>query len=127
MICPCSGMPPGTDFDHCCRPALDGEIWPTTAEALMRSRFTAFARGDENHLFRTWHAKTRPADLGVDDDTEWLGLEILSTTGGGVDDATGTVHFRAKFRDRLGDQVLEENSSFVRRAGRWMYLEALEK
>ncbi len=91
----------------------------------MRSRYTAFARGDENHLFRTWHPKTRPADLGVDDRTEWLRLEIIGTTDGGEDDATGTVHFRARFRDHLGDHALEENSSFVRRAGRWMYLEAL--
>ncbi len=92
----------------------------------MRSRYTAFVRRDENHLFRTWHAKTRPVDLGVDEDTEWRGLEILHTTDGGVGDATGTVHFRAKFRDHLGDHVLEENSSFVRRAGRWMYFDALE-
>lgn len=126
MICPCSGMPAGTDYDRCCRPALDGEIWPTTAEALMRSRYTAFVRGDENHLFRTWHAKTRPADIGLDHDTEWLGLQILDTTGGTESDETGTVHFTAKFRDHLGDQILEENSSFVRRAGRWMYLEALD-
>ena len=126
MICPCSGMPPGTDFDDCCRPALDGETWPTTAEALMRSRYTAFVRGNEDHLFRTWHAKTRPDDVGVDDATTWLGLEIVSTTDGGPDDATGTVHFRARFRDHLGEHVLEENSSFVRRAGRWMYFEALD-
>ncbi|WP_166971232.1 YchJ family protein [Brevibacterium atlanticum] len=125
MICPCSGLPPGTDFDRCCRPALDGETWPATAEALMRSRYTAFVRGDENHLFRTWHPKTRPADLGVDEQTQWLGLDIIDTTDGGEDDATGTVHFRARFRDHLGEQELEENSSFVRRAGRWMYLDAL--
>ena len=92
----------------------------------MRSRYTAFVRGKEDHLFRTWHAKTRPDDVSVDDATTWLGLEIMSTTDGGPDDATGTVHFRAQFRDHLGEHVLEENSAFVRRAGRWMYLEALE-
>ena len=92
----------------------------------MRSRYTAFVRRDENHLFRTWHAKTRPVDLGVDEDTEWRGLEHPPHHGRGSRDATGTVHFRAKFRDHLGDHVLEENSSFVRRAGRWMYFDALE-
>ncbi len=119
-------MPPGTDYDRCCRPALDGEVWPTTAEALMRSRYTAFVRGDDDHLFRTWHPRTRPADPGADPGIEWLGLTILATTDGGVEDSTGTVHFRAYCRDHLGEQVLEEKSAFVRRAGRWMYLEALE-
>lgn len=125
MICPCSGMPPGTDYAHCCGPALDDGVWPTTAEALMRSRYTAFARSDENHLFRTWHARTRPSDMGIDDDTEWIGLTILSTTDGGPDDAEGTVHFRARYRDHLGEHTLEENSRFVRRGGRWVYLDAL--
>src|SRR5699024_1529689 len=41
MICPCSGMPSVADSDHCCRPALDGEVWPTTAEARIRSLYTA--------------------------------------------------------------------------------------
>ncbi|MGO2036279.1 MAG: YchJ family protein [Brevibacterium sp.] len=126
MICPCSGRPPGTTYDLCCRSALDGEIWPTTAEALMRSRYTAFALGNDYHLFRTWHARTRPADVGVDDDTTWQRLTILDTTDGGENDTTGTVHFRAAYTDHLGDHVLEENSMFVRRAGRWMYLEPLE-
>ncbi|SMX89431.1 SEC-C motif-containing protein [Brevibacterium sp. 239c] len=126
MICPCSGMPPGADYDNCCRPALDAETWPTTAEALMRSRYTAFARGNEDHLFRTWHAKTRPRDIGLDSDTVWLGLEIMDTTDGLETDETGTVHFRATCRDNLGEHTLEENSAFVRRAGRWVYLDALE-
>lgn len=92
----------------------------------MRSRYTAFVRGNEDHLFRTWHAKTRPTDIGLDDETTWLGLEILGTSDGGESDTTGTVRFRAKFRDHLGERTLEENSSFVRRAGRWVYLDALD-
>lgn len=119
-------MPPGTDYDQCCRPALDGQRWPTTAEALMRSRYTAFDRGNEDHLFLTWHPKTRPVDIGIDATTTWLGLEIVDTTEGTETDDTGTVHFRATFRDHLGEHTLEENSSFVRRAGRWVYLDALD-
>ncbi|MCF2571972.1 YchJ family protein [Brevibacterium sp. UCMA 11754] len=119
-------MSPGSDYDDCCRPALDGQAWPTTAEALMRSRYTAFARGNEDHLFRTWHAKTRPADIGLDTDTTWLGLKIIGTTGGSESEETGTVHFRATCRDHIGEHILEENSSFVRRAGRWVYLDAID-
>lgn len=126
MICPCSGMPPGTAYDDCCRPALDAQKWPITAEALMRSRYSAFVLGNEDHLLRTWHARTRPADIGLDADIVWLGLEIVDTTDGSETDETGTVHFRATCRDHLGEHILEENSSFVRRAGRWVYLDALD-
>ena len=92
----------------------------------MRSRYTAFARGNEDHLFRTWHAKTRPTNIGLDSETAWLGLEIVDTTDGLETDETGTVHFRATYRDRLGEHTLEENSLFVRRGGRWVYLDALD-
>ena len=92
----------------------------------MRSRYTAFDRGNEDHLFLTWHPKTRPVDIGIDATTTWLGLEIVDTTEGTETDDTGTVHFRATCRDHLGDHTLEENSSFVRRAGRWVYLDALD-
>lgn len=118
-------MPPGTEFAHCCRPALDGEAWPNTAEALMRSRYSAFAVGNADHLFRTWHARTRPREIEIDPDTTWLGLDIVGTTGGGPEDTEGTVHFRAKYRDSLGEHILEENSTFARRAGRWVYVSAL--
>nr|WP_316226808.1 SEC-C metal-binding domain-containing protein [Bradyrhizobium sp. SZCCHNS3052] len=42
MQCPCgSGLP----YDRCCGPYLDGDDQPPTAEALMRSRYTAYTRG----------------------------------------------------------------------------------
>ncbi|MCB1240613.1 MAG: SEC-C domain-containing protein, partial [Tetrasphaera sp.] len=50
--CPC-----GTSLSYaaCCRRfVVDGELAPT-AEALMRSRYTAYAMGSGDHLFRTWH------------------------------------------------------------------------
>ncbi|WP_369805756.1 YchJ family metal-binding protein [Mycobacterium sp. 1165178.9] len=31
----------------------------------MRSRYSAFAYGDSGYLFRTWHPRTRPADVAV--------------------------------------------------------------
>lgn len=92
----------------------------------MRSRYTAFALNNADHLFRTWHPRTRPADLGTDDLVTWTGLDVIRTTGGTEDDDTGTVHFRAHWTDRLGEHVLEEDSAFVRRAGRWFYLHAIE-
>ncbi len=84
----------------------------------MRSRFCAFAVGDEPYLRRTWDPATRPRRLDLR--LRWTRLEIRGATGGGPDDTVGTVEFRA--HHTAG--VLRENSRF-RRAddGRWLYVD----
>jgi SEC-C motif-containing protein len=47
--CPCAS---GKKLDACCGPWLAGAE-PPDAEALMRSRFTAYALGKAEHLWRT--------------------------------------------------------------------------
>lgn len=84
----------------------------------MRSRYSAFVTGNVDHLFRTWHPRTRPQDL-FDTGTGWLGLEILDVVGGAQGDETGIVEFIAK--NTAGDQ--HERSRFQKRAGRWFYLD----
>ncbi len=96
----------------------------------MRSRYTAYALGSTDHLFRTWHARTRPADVGTDERVRWVGLDLLDTVDGGVDDVSGVVEFRAHWvSDDDGPTrrgTVEERSRFTRRAGRWVYLGAEE-
>ena len=90
----------------------------------MRSRYAAYALGDWDHIFRTWHPRTRPDDLGdaaPDSGPIWTGLEI---EGSGLDDdAHGWVTFRASYRSPSGDGVLAEHSRFEMRAGRWLYVD----
>ena len=90
----------------------------------MRSRYSAFARGDADYLFRTWHPRTRPAEVTVDPAVSWTGLEVIDTEAGGPDDGRGEVEFTALFEcgGRVGS--LHERSRFERRAGRWFYLDA---
>jgi SEC-C motif domain protein len=83
----------------------------------MRSRYTAFVRGDVEHLLRTWHPDTRPATLELDPSVRWTGLEVLDRVGGGLFDVEGVVEFRAHHRDG----VQHERSRFARDAGRWVY------
>jgi SEC-C motif-containing protein len=92
-----------------------------TAEQLMRSRYCAFVVGDAPYLVRTWHPRDRPDPLEVAPDPGWLRLEVLDTTGGGEDDETGEVEFVATHVDG----PLHERSRFVRRAGRWVYLDGV--
>lgn len=90
----------------------------------MRSRYSAFARGDADYLFRTWHPRTRPVDVTVDPSVSWTGLEVIDTVAGGADDDVGEVEFTARFESHGRAGSLHERSRFVRRAGRWFYLDA---
>ncbi len=116
--CPCGS---GSSLDGCCGPLLRAETLATTAEQLMRSRYSAYALGDLDHLIRSWHPRTRPRDLRLDPDVAWLGLVVHETSAGGPTDASGTVRFTARYRDATGNHSLDENSGFARRAGRWVY------
>jgi SEC-C motif-containing protein len=91
----------------------------------MRSRYSAFVAGDAGYLLATWHPSTRPRDLELDDQVRWTGLEVLTTTGGGLLETEGTVEFRASYlRDGVAG-AQRENSRFVREAGRWRYLDGV--
>lgn len=91
----------------------------------MRSRFTAFALGDVDHLLATWHPSTRPADVDIDPEVRWYRLDVESVTGGGPFDDRGEVAFRAHHRSSGGRGVLSERSRFVRVDGRWLYLDGV--
>lgn len=81
----------------------------------MRSRYSAYAVGDLDHVFRTWHPRTRPDDLSSAPGLTWTGLTIL---GSGDD----WVEFVASFdRDGVAGE-LHEHSLFEQRAGRWVYV-----
>lgn len=119
--CPCcSGLP----YDECCGPLHAGAPAPT-AERLMRSRFSAFARGLPEYLLATWHPRTRPADLELDAALRWQVLEIVRTESGGPFDTVGVVEFRATWRGPDGPGVLQETSRFVREDRRWSYVDGV--
>ncbi|MFP5021731.1 YchJ family protein [Pseudonocardia phyllosphaerae] len=115
MSCPCGT---GRPEDACCGPVLDGRPAPT-AEALMRSRYTAFVRGDAAYLRSSWHPSTRPRKLRLEPGSVWTGLEIVGRSGGALFDTDGVVEFRA----HRVDGVLRERSRFVKEDGRWLYLD----
>jgi SEC-C motif-containing protein len=91
----------------------------------MRSRYSAFVVRDAAYLLRTWSSATRPADLQLDDDIRWTGLEILNSTDGSPFHTEGTVEFRATYQSggRPGHQ--QELSRFTRENGAWVYVEAV--
>lgn len=114
--CPCGS---GRPYAGCCGPLHDGQRAATTAVELMRSRYCAFVVRDEAYLTRTWHPRTRPAALELDRGPQWLGLTVLATADGREGDQSGEVEFEAAH----SEGVLRERSHFVRRAGRWVYVD----
>ncbi|MCB7136021.1 YchJ family protein [Cellulosimicrobium marinum] len=128
--CPCGT---GDTYGACCgrhHAALRGDgaggAGAPTAEALMRSRYSAFAVGDADYLLATWHASTRPGTLDLDDDVEWRRLDVVRTEAGGPFDDAGVVEFVAHHRsrtDRTDRGRLHEVSRFVREDGRWLYVD----
>lgn len=115
--CPCGGG----SYASCCEPFHTGRAEAPTAEALMRSRYSAFALGLGDYLWRTWHPRTRPADVELDD-TVWTGLEILDVEDGSERDQEGVVEFVAHYRSGRRGGTMRERSRFERRGGRWLYL-----
>lgn len=118
LNCPCGSTRPLAD---CCQPYHQGKLLPATPEALMRSRYSAFALGLTDYLLHSWHASTRPAHLEPDAQTDWKALSILEAPAPASHQ--GRVHFQAFFRERNRWQVLEETSRFVFEGERWWYLD----
>ncbi len=117
----------GSDFEDCCGPIIAGAPAPTP-EALMRSRFTAYVRGDLDHIENSHASEVRDTfNLSVAESTassvEWVSLTISDTTAGGDDDDTGTVEFSARFKKDGELQVHHERSNFRRENGRWVYVD----
>jgi SEC-C motif domain protein len=121
--CPCLS---GETYGGCCGRFHAGEGAAPTAEALMRSRYSAFVVRDAPYLLHTWHPRTRPAALQFDADVQWRRLDIVEVIAGGPFDAEGTVAFQAHSRRHGRREVLVETSRFVRVNRRWHYLDALQ-
>ncbi|MCT7661598.1 YchJ family protein [Mycobacterium deserti] len=119
-LCPCGS---GAQLGRCCLPLHTGERQAETAEQLMRSRYSAYAVGDADYLWRTWHPRTRPESVAVDPDIVWTGLEIVRCVDGDPGDEQGEVEFRAHHREGRRTGTLHELSRFAVRARQWFYVD----
>ncbi len=121
--CPCGS---GAARAACCQPIIDGDTDAESPEALMRSRYTAFAIGAIDWLVDSQHPDTRDT---VDRDSierwsrgsDWLGLEIHDTEDGGPGDEGGVVEFTARYRQEGTVVEHHERSWFARHEGAWRF------
>ncbi len=117
--CPC-----GTSraYADCCG-ALHAGGPAADAEALMRSRYSAYVRGLEDYLLASWHPSVRPEALGLAglSKTKWLRLQVRARRD--IDPDHAEVDFVAKFIEGGRHGQLTERSRFLREDGRWYYLD----
>ncbi len=117
-LCPCDS---GLTFRGCCQPYLRGELAAPSAEALMRSRYTAYVLEDASYLLATWHPATRPASLDFDQQPrqKWLGLNVKRQAD--IDNQHAMVEFVARYKMNGRAFRLHESSRFDLIDGRWYY------
>ena len=119
--CPCT---PSAPYAKCCQPLHDGHAPAASAEALMRSRYSAYVLGLRDYLLANWHPDTRPDTLTLDDTAgmRWLGLSVKRHADGGDD--TAVVEFVARYKvGGAPAERLHEVSRFARIDGRWAYVD----
>ena len=118
-------------YSDCCEPFISRQAKAPTAEALMRSRYSAYVERAIDYIVNTCVAKDGSEDIDHKSTREWsekstwLGLKITAVEGGGPEDAEGTVDFEASYeRDGLRD-VHQEKAKFKRENGEWLYDEGV--
>lgn len=123
--CPCGS---GLDLTACCGPYIAGEKPAPTAEALMRSRYAAYALGNAAYLKSTLAEAVRDDEELSEEEIKaatWQGLEIRATEAGGENDQTGEVEFVARYKADGEMRAHHERSTFHREHGRWVYVDGV--
>jgi SEC-C motif-containing protein len=123
--CPCGS---GRSYDDCCGPYIAGKAKPATAEALMRSRYTAYAKKAIDYIVETC---LRDDEHGIDiestkrwsEKSTWVALDILKTDKGGPSDEEGMVEFKATFILDGLRETHHEKADFVKKDGAWLFVE----
>lgn len=138
--CPCCS---GKTYKDCCEPYLDKGIDPPSAEAMMRSRYCAYATRKVDHILKTTHptntewrddkVKWKKAALAFADEYRFLSLNVQEVEE--VSDSLAYVKFTSRFSafgkkstKEMGeagkDFPFTERSKFVKEEdGLWYYVE----
>lgn len=124
-ICPCGS---NRKFAQCCNRYLSGAKPAPIAEALMRSRYTAYTLGNVDYILATWAQQTRQSVNSASlvkscNETEYLSLKIIAKNAGTRKHSQGQVEFEVKFKHLGKLQTHQETSNFIKQDGLWYYLD----
>jgi SEC-C motif-containing protein len=119
ITCYCTSQ---ISFNDCCKEYLNGIKKAPTAEALMRSRYSAYATHNADYLVSTTHVSTRKQHNKKDilewsQSNQWIKLEVVQATD-------TTVEFKAFYLDSQSQmQMHHEYSTFKMEEGKWFYVD----
>lgn len=122
MACPCGSL---LAIQECCLPYIRQRSLPSTAEQLMRSRYTAYFIADYEYILNTYNFHTRP-DMSATDlkdanqGTQWLRLEVR---GNSKQEAPNKVEFKAYYKVTKDIYCMHEISNFSKVDGQWQYVD----
>ncbi|MDR1619007.1 MAG: SEC-C domain-containing protein, partial [Treponema sp.] len=122
-LCPCGS---GLAYGLCCEPCITGARKPATAEALMRSRYTAYTVQAVDYIIDTCiSGGERDIDRRATEkwsrDSKWLSLRIIAVEKGGPADTEGSVEFEARYEQDGLRKRHHEIGRFKKQDGRWLY------
>uniref|UniRef100_A0A2A4Z4F6 YchJ-like middle NTF2-like domain-containing protein n=1 Tax=OCS116 cluster bacterium TaxID=2030921 RepID=A0A2A4Z4F6_9PROT len=125
QACPCGSK---RKFSQCCDRYISGAKTAPIAEALMRSRYTAYTLGKVDYILATWAEQTRQTVNAADliqrcKETEYVSLKIISKLGGTRKHTEGQVEFAAAFKSLGKIQTHRELSNFIKQDGQWYYVD----
>ncbi len=125
MNCPCGNPNP---YEQCCEPYHKGTKQADTAEALMRARYSAFAKADVDYILSTVNPDSREENDRESthawaSKSEWLGFELLDVQDGGADDEAGKIEFNARYRISGNEYCHHEVATFEKVDGKWFFME----
>lgn len=125
MTCPCGK---GESFEVCCGPILEGKRKATSAEELMRARYSAFTKGDVDFIVKSHDPDTvgqvdRKSTEAWSKGSTWKGLEILRTEQGNAGDNFGQVEFVARYEVRGTPIEHRELATFRADSGTWYFVD----
>lgn len=125
QLCPCFSSAP---YSVCCQPYHQHKLYPLNALILMRSRYSAYAKGLSAYIIETTHPQNPTYVTNrkewvkslkqFSQNTDFQGLEIIEFFDG---PDKSFVTFHAFLKQQNKDVSFTERSCFVKENGRWFY------
>lgn len=122
MQCPCNS---NNSFNECCEVIHKDLSKATTAEKLMRARYSAFSVKNIDFIYNTFHPTTRrfQSKKSIEDwanETKWFQLEIIKSSA-------NIVEFKAHYLDiNMENHIHHEKSNFKKGSdNNWYYVDGV--
>jgi SEC-C motif-containing protein len=121
-LCPCQSQKP---YSKCCGVFHAGKNYPDQVEDLMRSRYSAFSKGEIDYILASHHPATRsqvnPQEIqDWSKKSKWKGLEIKHSH---QDAYQGEVEFIASYETEGQDYRHHEIATFKKHEDKWYFFD----